>query len=42
MPDWKTLIAAKIALAKREVKAIATNANQQVPAGQTEVDNFPI
>jgi DMSO/TMAO reductase YedYZ molybdopterin-dependent catalytic subunit len=42
MPDWKKLIAAKIALAKRGAKPGAANANQQVPAGQTEVNNFPI
>ena len=42
MPDWKKLIAAKIALAKRGAKPGATNANLRVPAGQTEVHNFPI
>lgn len=42
MPDWKKLIAAKIALAKRGAKPGAANANQRVPAGQTEVNNFPI
>ena len=42
MPDWKKLIAAKIDLAKRGAKPGAANANQQVPAGQTEVNNFPI
>ena len=42
MPDWKKLIAAKISLAKRGAKPGAANANQRVPAGQTEVNNFPI
>ena len=42
MPDWKKLIAAKIALAKRGAKPGVTNTNQRVPAGQTEVKNFPI
>ncbi len=42
MPDWKKLIAAKIALAKRGAKPSLANANQRVPAGQTEVNNFPI
>jgi hypothetical protein len=42
MPDWKKLIADKILLAKRGAKPSAANPNQRVPAGQTEVKNFPI
>ena len=42
MPDWKKLIAAKIALAKRGAKPSLANANSRIPAGQTQVNNFPI
>ena len=42
MPDWKKLIAGKIALAKKGNTAGKVNANDRVPAGQTEVKNFPI
>jgi DMSO/TMAO reductase YedYZ molybdopterin-dependent catalytic subunit len=46
VPDWKKLIAGKIALAqKSKTEGIApgkVNANARVPAGQTEVKNFPI
>ena len=42
MPDWKKLIAGKIALAKKGSKPGKANANERVPAGQTEVKNFPI
>lgn len=41
MPDWKKLIESKIALAKRGAKPSKTNANERIPAGQTEVKNFP-
>lgn len=41
MPDWKKLIASKIALAKKGNQAGKVNANVRVPAGQTEVKNFP-
>ena len=46
MPDWKKLIAAKIAIAQKSKtqgnRASKTNADIRVPAGQTEVKNFPI
>ena len=42
MPDWKKLIAGKIAIAKIGNAAGKVNANIRVPAGQTEVKNFPI
>jgi len=42
MPDWKKLIAAKIALAKRGSKPSAIGSNARIPAGQTEVKNFPV
>ena len=42
MPDWKKLIAGKIAIAKKGNTAGKLNANIRVPAGQTEVKNFPI
>ena len=42
MPDWKKLIAGKIAIAKKGNTAGKVNANVRVPAGQTEVKNFPI
>lgn len=41
MPDWKKLIESKIALAKRGAKSGKANANERIPAGQTEVKNFP-
>ena len=41
MPDWKKLIASKIALAKKGNQAGKVNFNARVPAGQTEVKNFP-
>lgn len=41
MPDWKKLIEGKIALAKRGAKPGKVNANERIPAGQTEVRNFP-
>jgi DMSO/TMAO reductase YedYZ molybdopterin-dependent catalytic subunit len=42
MPDWKKLIEAKIALAKRGAKPGKPGANARVPAGQTLVNNFPV
>jgi DMSO/TMAO reductase YedYZ molybdopterin-dependent catalytic subunit len=41
MPDWKKLIASKIALAAKGSQPGKLNANVRVPAGQTEVRNFP-
>jgi len=41
MPDWKKLIEGKIALAKRGAKPGKANVNERIPAGQTEVKNFP-
>jgi DMSO/TMAO reductase YedYZ molybdopterin-dependent catalytic subunit len=41
MPDWKKLIEGKIALAKRGTKPGKANENVRIPAGQTEVKNFP-
>jgi DMSO/TMAO reductase YedYZ molybdopterin-dependent catalytic subunit len=42
MPDWKKLIAAKIALAKLGAKPSKPSSNARIPAGQTEVNNFPL
>ncbi|NOT65480.1 MAG: sulfite oxidase-like oxidoreductase [Methylotenera sp.] len=42
MPDWKKLIEGKIALAKRGAKPSKAVTNIRVPAGQTEVKNFPV
>ena len=42
MPDWKKLIEAKINLAKLGAKPGRPSANSRVPAGQTEVNNFPV
>ena len=42
MPDWKKLIEAKIALAMRGAKPGKVSENARIPAGQTEVKNFPI
>jgi DMSO/TMAO reductase YedYZ molybdopterin-dependent catalytic subunit len=42
VPDWKKLIAGKIALAKKGHQPGKLNDNNRVPAGQTEVKNFPI
>jgi DMSO/TMAO reductase YedYZ molybdopterin-dependent catalytic subunit len=41
MPDWKKLIASKIALAAKGSQPGKQNANARIPAGQTEVKNFP-
>ncbi len=42
MPDWKKLIAGKIALAKNGNKPSKPGVNIRVPAGQTVVKNFPV
>ena len=42
MPDWKKLIAGKIAIAKKGSAAGKVNTNIRVPAGQTQVNNFPV
>ncbi len=42
MPDWKKLIAGKIAIAKKGAAPGKLGTNTRVPAGQTEVKNFPI
>jgi DMSO/TMAO reductase YedYZ molybdopterin-dependent catalytic subunit len=41
MPDWKKLIEGKVALAKLGAKPGKINVNERIPAGQTEVKNFP-
>lgn len=41
MPDWKKLIASKIELAKKGSKPGKAGSNARIPAGQTEVKNFP-
>lgn len=42
MTDWQRFIAGKIALAKKGSKQGKLNANIRVPAGQTQVKNFPV
>ena len=42
MPDWKKLIEAKIAVAKKAHKPGKISENERVPAGQKQVTNFPI
>ena len=42
MPDWKKLIAGKIAIAQKGNVAGKTNGNIRVPAGQKQVSNFPV
>lgn len=42
MPDWKKLIDAKIALARRGAQPGKSHPNQRVPAGQTLVTDFPV
>jgi DMSO/TMAO reductase YedYZ molybdopterin-dependent catalytic subunit len=42
VPDWKKLIAGKIAIAKKGNVAGKLGANIRIPAGQTEVKNFPV
>ena len=42
MPDWKKLIAGKIAIAQKGSVAGKLNSNVRVPAGQKQVSNFPV
>ena len=42
MPDWKKLIAGKIAIAQKGNIAGKPNADIRVPAGQKQVNNFPV
>lgn len=42
MPDWKKLIEAKIAVAKRGTKPGQANLIARIPAGQKQVTNFPV
>jgi len=42
MPDWKKLIAGKIAIAKKGNKPGKVSDNVRIPPGQKQVDNFPI
>jgi DMSO/TMAO reductase YedYZ molybdopterin-dependent catalytic subunit len=42
MPDWKKLIEAKIALAKKGNKPSKASPNERIPAGQKLVTNFPV
>ena len=42
MPDWKKLIAGKIAIAKKGNTAGKLGDNIRVPAGQKQVSNFPV
>jgi len=42
MPDWKKLIAGKIALAKRGNSPSAASEDSRIPAGQKRVTNFPV
>lgn len=42
MPDWKKLIAGKIAVAKKGSTPGKASANARVPAGQKQVTNFPV
>lgn len=42
MPDWKKLIAGKIAIAKKGNVASASSDNARLPAGQKLVTNFPV
>ncbi len=42
MPDWKKLIAGKIAIAKKGNKPGKVHDNERVPPGQKQVNNFPV
>lgn len=42
MPDWKKLIAGKIAIAKKGNQPGRRNDNERIPAGQKQVTNFPV
>lgn len=42
MPDWKKLIAGKIAIAKKGSQPGKLSDNERIPPGQKQVNNFPI
>jgi DMSO/TMAO reductase YedYZ molybdopterin-dependent catalytic subunit len=42
MADWKKLIAAKVALAKKGLIPSKASENERIPAGQKQVTNFPV
>jgi DMSO/TMAO reductase YedYZ molybdopterin-dependent catalytic subunit len=42
MPDWKKMIEAKIALAKRGARPSARGENPRIPPGQKQVHDFPV
>lgn len=42
MPDWKKLIAAKIAIAKKGNQRSTMGANERIPPGQKQVTTFPV
>lgn len=42
MPDWKKLIAAKVAIAKKGLMPSKASENERIPAGQKQVTNFPV
>jgi DMSO/TMAO reductase YedYZ molybdopterin-dependent catalytic subunit len=42
MPDWKKLIAGKIAIAKKGSLPSKAGVNERIPAGQKQVSNFPV
>lgn len=42
MTNWQKLISGKIYLAQRGAKPGKSNVNNRIPAGQTEVKNFPV
>ena len=42
MTNWQKLISGKISLAQRGAKPSKSNLNNRIPAGQTEVKNFPV
>jgi len=42
LPDWKKLILAKIALAKKGNQPSVANMDERLPAGQKLVTNFPV
>lgn len=42
MPDWKKLIAGKVAIAKKGNTPGKAGENSRIPAGQKQVNNFPV
>ncbi len=42
MPDWKKLIAGKVSLAKKGGGKSKPSGSNRIPAGQTQVTNFPV